>query len=197
MTSTFNNIVNEVRACTLCSSHLPLPAKPIIQLHSSAQILIAGQAPGINAHNSGIPFDDASGKRLREWMGIDKTLFYNPEIIAILPMSFCYPGSGKSADLAPRPECTLQWRILLLEQLPNIQLTLLVGQYAHHWHLANNRKENLTETVKAWQEYLPTVLPLPHPSPRNNCWLKNNLWFARDVIPFLQLEINSIIYGCN
>ena len=197
MTSTFNNIVNEVRACTLCSSHLPLPAKPIIQHHSSAQILIAGQAPGIKAHNSGIPFDDASGNRLREWMGIDKTLFYNPEKIAILPMSFCYPGSGKSGDLAPRPECALQWRIRLLEQLPNIQLTLLVGQYAHRWHLENNRKENLTETVKAWQVYWPNILPLPHPSPRNNRWLKNNPWFAKDVVPVLKLEINRILYDCN
>ena len=197
MTSTFNNIVNEVRACTLCSSHLPLPAKPIIQLLSSAQVLIAGQAPGIKAHNSGIPFDDASGNRLREWMGVDKTLFYNPEKIAILPMSFCYPGSGKSGDLAPRPECALQWRIRLLEQLPNIQLTLLVGQYAHRWHLENNRKENLTETVKAWQEYWPNILPLPHPSPRNNRWLKNNPWFAKDVVPVLKLEINRILFDCN
>ena len=197
MTSTFNNIVNEVRACTLCSPHLPLPAKPIIQLHANAQILIAGQAPGIKAHNSGIPFDDASGKRLREWMGIDEKTFYNPEKIAILPMGFCYPGSGKSGDLPPRPECALHWRIRLLEQLSNIQLTLLIGQYAHRWHLANNRKENLTETVKAWKEYWPNVLPLPHPSPRNNRWLKNNPWFVKDVLPVLKLEINRIIYGCN
>ena len=192
-----SSIINKVRACTLCSSHLPLPAKPIVQLHSNAQILIAGQAPGIKAHNSGIPFDDASGKRLREWMGIDEKTFYNSEKIAILPMGFCYPGSGKSGDLAPRPECALHWRIRLLEQLSNIQLTLLIGQYAHRWHLANNRKENLTETVKAWQEYWPNTLPLPHPSPRNNRWIKNNPWFAKDVLPVLKLEINRIIYDCN
>jgi len=113
MSSTFSNIVNELRTCTLCSSYLPLPAKPIIQLHSNARILIAGQAPGIKAHNSGIPFDDASGKRLRKWMGIDEKLFYNPEKITILPMSFCYPGSGKSGDLAPRSECALKWRTRL------------------------------------------------------------------------------------
>ena len=192
-----SSIINKVRACTLCSSHLPLPAKPIVQLHSNAQILIAGQAPGIKAHNSGIPFDDASGKRLREWMGIDEKTFYNSEKIAILPMGFCYPGSGKSGDLAPRPECALHWRIRLLEQLSNIQLTLLVGQYAHRWHLAINGKENLTETVKAWQEYWPNILPLPHPSPRNNRWIKNNPWFAKDVLPVLKLEINRIIYDCN
>ena len=194
MSSAFNNIVHEVRACTLCNSHLPLPAKPIIQLQSNAQILIAGQAPGIKAHNSGIPFDDASGKRLREWMGIDEKIFYNPEHIAIMPMSFCYPGTGKSGDLAPRPECALKWRIRLMEQLPNIQLTLLIGQYAQCWHLEKNRKENLTETVKAWQKYLPTLLPLPHPSPRNNRWLKNNPWFAEDVVPVLKQEIKRIIY---
>ena len=197
MCKQMSSIINKVRACTLCSSHLPLPAKPIVQLHSNAQILIAGQAPGIKAHNSGIPFDDASGKRLREWMGIDEKTFYNSEKIAILPMGFCYPGSGKSGDLAPRPECALHWRICLLEQLSNIQLTLLVGQYAHRWHLAINGKENLTETVKAWQEYWPNILPLPHPSPRNNRWIKNNPWFAKDVLPILKLEINRIIYVCH
>jgi uracil-DNA glycosylase len=197
MCKQMTSIVNEVRACTLCNAHLPLPAKPIVQLHANAQILIAGQAPGIKAHNSGIPFDDASGKRLRGWMGIDEKTFYNPENIAILPMGFCYPGSGKSGDLPPRPECALHWRIRLLEQLSNIQLTLLIGQYAHRWHLANNRKENLTETVKAWQEYWPNTLPLPHPSPRNNRWIKNNPWFANDVLPILKLEINRIISGCN
>lgn len=193
MTSTFNTIINEVRTCTLCSSHLPLPPKPIVQLHSKAKILIAGQAPGIKAHNSGIPFDDFSGKRLREWLGIDEKLFYNSEQIAILPMSFCYPGSGKSGDLAPRPECASHWRKHLLEQLPNIQLTLLVGQYAQCWHLMDNRKANLTETVKAWQEYLPTSFPLPHPSPRNNRWFKNNPWFANKTLPALKKEVNKII----
>lgn len=197
ISSTFNNTINEVRTCTLCSSHLPLPPRPIIQIHPEAKILIAGQAPGLKVHNTGIPFNDPSGKRLRKWMGVDEKLFYNPEIIAILPMGFCYPGTGKSADLPPRPECAKHWRNSLLEQLPNIQLTLLIGQYAQHWHLADNRKQNLTETVKAWQEYWPKILPLPHPSPRNNRWLKNNPWFAEDVLAILKREINRIIYGCS
>jgi uracil-DNA glycosylase len=190
---TFKGLVKEVRACTLCSAHLPLPAKPVIQLHPNAQILIAGQAPGLKVHNSGIPFDDPSGKRLREWMGIDAEVFYNPEKIAILPMGFCYPGTGKSGDLAPRPECAGQWRNRLLDQLPNIRLTLLIGQYAQYWHLADNRKANLTETVKVWQEYWPAALPLPHPSPRNNRWLKNNPWFTTDVIPVLKQEIKKYL----
>lgn len=193
MSSTFDNLIHEVKACTLCSYHLPFSANPIIQLHANAKILIAGQAPGIRAHTSGIPFDDASGNRLREWMGVDEELFYNPEKIAILPMSFCYPGTGKSGDLAPRSECTTQWRNRLLHLLPNIQLTLLIGQYAQNWHLAKCKKKNLTATVKAWHEYSPTVFPLPHPSPRNNRWLKNNPWFAEEVLPCLKQAIKSSI----
>lgn len=193
MSPAFNDIIKEVAVCTLCSGHLPLPPRPVIQLHSEAKILIAGQAPGLKVQKSGIPFDDPSGKRLREWMGVDKKLFYNPEKIAILPMGFCYPGTGKSGDLAPRPECAERWRKSLLAQLSNIQLTLLIGQYAQHWHLADNRKDNVTQTVKAWQEYWPKFLPLPHPSPRNNRWLKNNPWFANDVIPILTMEIEKIL----
>lgn len=192
MPFTFNTIIKEVRGCTLCSSQLPLPPKPVIQLHPNAQILIAGQAPGRKVHDSGIPFNDVSGQRLRDWMGIDSELFYDPEKIAILPMGFCYPGTGKSGDLPPRPECAVQWRNRLLELLPNIQLTLLIGQYAQQWHLQESRKANLTETVKAWQEYWPNVLPLPHPSPRNNRWLKKNPWFEADVLPALRRKIAEI-----
>ena len=192
MTIPFNTLLTEVRNCTLCASHLPLGPRPIIQLHPNARVLIAGQAPGRKVHDSGIPFNDASGKRLREWMGVDSGLFYDPEKVAILPMGFCYPGSGKSGDLPPRSECAPQWRSCLLEQLPNIQLTLIIGQYAHAWHLRDSRKANLTETVKAWQQYWPAVLPLPHPSPRNNRWLKKNLWFEAEVLPTLRAKITEI-----
>ena len=191
MSLSFNRILREVRACTLCASHLPLTPNPVVQLHPNAQILIAGQAPGRKVHDSGIPFNDVSGQRLREWMGVESELFYNPEKVAILPMGFCYPGTGISGDLPPRPECAVQWRDRLLEQLPNIRLTLLIGQYAQNWHLGSNKKANLTETVKAWQEYWPSVLPLPHPSPRNNRWLKNNPWFETDVVPALQQKISE------
>ncbi len=186
MSLSFNQHIKEVRACTLCSSHLPFSPRPIIQLHPNAKILIAGQAPGLKVQNTGIPFNDPSGKRLREWMGIDETVFYNPEKIAILPMGFCYPGKGKSGDMPPRPECAQQWRNTLLELLPNIHLTLLIGKYAQQWHLADNNKDTLTLTVKAWQEYWPALLPLPHPSPRNNGWIKNNPWFADEVLPVLK-----------
>jgi len=193
MTDSFHTIVDEARDCTLCASHLPLAPRPILQLHPNARILIAGQAPGQKAHDSGIPFDDASGQRLRTWMGVDSGLFYNPEKIAILPMGFCYPGKGISGDLPPRPECAEQWRSRLLEQLPNIRLTLLTGQYAQQWHLNDMKKAGLTETVKAWREYWPTILPMPHPSPRNNRWLKQNPWFEAEVIPILRTELAAIL----
>jgi uracil-DNA glycosylase len=149
-----------------------------------SKILIAGQAPGRRVHESGVPFDDPSGDRLREWLGTSRKVFYDPGKIAIVPMGFCYPGTGKSGDLPPRPECVITWRHEVLQQLKEIRLTLVIGQYAHKWHLPRAQK-NLTETVRAWQEYAPTVFPLPHPSPRNNIWLKKNPWFADSLLPAL------------
>lgn len=142
-----NTLIVQVRSCTSCVPHLPMGAKPVFQIHPKARILIAGQAPGKKVHETGIPFNDPSGQRLREWMGIGSEIFYNPEIIAILPMGFCYPGTEKSGDLPPRPECAKKWRNLLVAQMPDIQLTLVIGQYAQHWHLGTNRKSNLTKTV--------------------------------------------------
>lgn len=188
-----NNLLEQVRGCSLCASQLPFGPRPIIQINPKARILIAGQAPGRKVHVSGIPFADPSGNRLREWMGIDKTIFYNPEKIAILPMSFCFPGTGKSGDLPPLPECAKQWRKQLLNLLTDIQLTLLIGQYAQDWHLQEKKRSNLTQTVKSWDEYWPSVLPIPHPSPRNNRWLKKNPWFEKGVIPMLKLRVAAVI----
>lgn len=186
-------LIKQVRDCTLCVPHLPLGPRPIFQVHPKARILIAGQAPGRKVHETGIPFNDPSGQRLREWMGIGAEIFYNPEIISILPMGFCYPGTGKSGDLPPRPECADQWRKQLLDKMPDIKLRLVIGQYAQQWHLGESKKSNLTKTVEAWKEYWPEVLPLPHPSPRNNLWLKKNPWFENEVTPALQQKISQIL----
>ncbi len=185
----YRNIVDEVKGCTLCDAHLPLGVRPVFQIHPNAKILIAGQAPGSKVHKTGIPFDDPSGDRLRLWMGVDKATFYNAEMIAILPMGFCYPGTGKSGDLPPRKECAEAWRKPLLALMPNIELTLVIGQYAIDWHIKGSKKKNLTETVKAWQEYWPNYMPVPHPSPRNNLWLKKNLWFEQDCLPALKSKV--------
>ena len=187
------DLAQEIRACTLCSAYLPLGPRPIIQVNHSAKILIVGQAPGSRVHETGIPFDDPSGNRLREWMGIDKSVFYDELKLAIVPMGFCFPGTGKSGDLPPRPECAETWRKKLLNELPQISLTLVIGQYAQAWHLGQLVKENLTETVKAWKEFGPEIIPLPHPSPRNNIWLKKNPWFEQEVLPKLQAKVKSIL----
>jgi uracil-DNA glycosylase len=186
-------LLKEVRACTICAAHLPHGPRPVLQADARARILIAGQAPGSKVHAGGVPFDDASGERLRQWMGIERDQFYDPTLVAILPMGFCYPGTGRSGDLPPRPECAPQWRARLLKALPRIELTLVIGQYAMAWHLPGAATRNLTETVHAWREHGPAVLPLPHPSPRNNIWLKANPWFALDVVPVVQARIRSII----
>lgn len=185
-------LVDAVRSCDLCAMHLPHGPNPVIQIDPRARILIAGQAPGRKVHESGIPFNDASGERLRDWMGVTRAAFYDARRIAILPMGFCYPGTGKSGDLAPRPECAAHWRQALLEQLTEVQLTLVIGQYALAYHLPQ-RPATLTDTVKAWREYFPAVLPLPHPSPRNNIWLRRNTWFEEDVVPALRQRVQQVL----
>jgi uracil-DNA glycosylase len=186
-------LLKEVRACTICAEHLALGPRPVLQVDRRARILVAGQAPGRKVHDSGVPFDDASGERLRQWMGIDGDVFYDAGVVAILPMGFCYPGTGKSGDLPPRRECAPQWRQPLLAALPRIELTLLIGQYALAWHLPRPAAPGLTDVVKGWREHWPAVLPLPHPSPRNNIWLKRNPWFQSDVIPQLQARVREIV----
>ncbi|MFT6266410.1 MAG: uracil-DNA glycosylase [Oleiphilaceae bacterium] len=191
-TSDISSVLSRVRACTLCTD-LALGPKPILQLNPEAKILIVGQAPGRKTHLKGIPFDDPSGDRLRDWMGVDRDIFYNESAIAILPMAFCYPGTGKSGDLPPPSQCADQWRTQLLSLLPNIELTLVIGQYALGWHLVNNQARTLTETVKQWENYWPKLLPMPHPSPRNNRWLKTNPWFSNDVLPNLKEQVASLL----
>ena len=191
-TRSFNQLLTEVRSCKICEPILKDGVRPVLQVNKHAKILIAGQAPGSKVHATGIPFDDPSGDRLREWMGIDKETFYNSQKIAILPMAFCYPGKGKSGDLPPPPICAKTWRNQLLEAMPEIQLTLVIGQYALAWHL-KNRGKNLTEIVRNWAAYGEHVMPLPHPSPRNNIWLKKNPWFEAEVLTVLKSRVDKIL----
>lgn len=185
-------LLAEVRACAICSEHLPLGPRPVIQVHPSARILIAGHAPGRKVHETGVPFDDASGNRLRVWLGVSREVFYDAKQVAILPMGFCFPGTGKSGDLPPRPECAPAWRAALLSHLKNLQLTLVIGQYAQAYHLTNEGA-SLTEAVQAWRKNWPHTVPLPHPSPRNNLWLKRNPWFEEELIPVLKTRVSEVL----
>ena len=187
------SLIRDVKACTICKAHLPLGPRPVFQYGPKAKILIAGQAPGIRVHESGIPFHDPSGDRLRSWLGVSREQFYDSNLFSILPMGFCYPGTGKSGDLPPRPECADAWRDKLLEQQKGLQLVLTIGQYAQNWHLKGRQKKTLTATVQAWEEYWPDILPMPHPSPRNNIWLKKNPWFEAELIPVLQKHVSELI----
>jgi len=186
------SLLEEVRACTLCAKHLPLGPRPVFQLNPSARILIAAQAPGRKVHASGVPFDDASGDRLRAWLGVTHETFYDPKRIAILPMGFCYPGKSKSGDLPPRPECAPAWRAPLLSRLKHLELTLVIGRYATDFHLPG-AGASLTEAVKGWRAHWPRAMPLPHPSPRNNIWLKRNPWFAEELLPALKARVAAIL----
>lgn len=188
----FQSLLEDVRHCTLCAEFLPLGPRPVIQADPQARILIAGQAPGKKVHLSGIPFDDASGNRLRQWLGISRETFYDPHTVAILPMGFCYPGTGKSGDLPPRPECARKWRAPLLAQLPKIELTLVIGQYALAYHFPSTYA-SLTEAVQAWRDRPPDVIVLPHPSPRNQLWVRRNPWFEAELLPHLQRRVAKLL----
>lgn len=188
-----NILLDEIRSCRACEEHLPNGPRPIVAAHPESRILIIGQAPGIRVHNSGVPWDDPSGERLRQWMGISKTDFYDDRKIGIMPMGFCYPGTGKSGDLPPRKECAELWHNKLLDQMKAVKLTLIIGQYAQAAYLGERKKSSLTKTVEAWRDFTPKLIPLPHPSPRNNRWLKNNPWFLDDVVPYLQKRIRKLL----
>jgi uracil-DNA glycosylase len=187
------NLLKEIRACEVCKNFLPNAPKPIIQASSEAKILIIGQAPGQKVQNSGVPWDDQSGNELRRWLGVSKEQFYNQNLFALMPMGFCFPGVGKSGDLPPRPECAALWHHQVLAKMPNIQLTILIGQYAQKHYLGEKLKPTLTETVKSYQEYLPKFLPLVHPSPRNKIWQKKNAWFEVNILPILQGKVQSLL----
>ena len=189
--TTLPKLLKEVRACTHCAEHLPLGPRPIVRMKRSATLLIIGQAPGTRVHETGLGWNDRSGDRLREWLNVDRDTFYDESRIAIMPMGFCYPGVAKSGgDAPPRPECAPLWHDRLLALLPNIELTLLIGQYAQARYLGADKKKTMTETVKAWKEYLPHgFLPLPHPSWRNTGWLKKNPWFERQILPVLRKAV--------
>jgi uracil-DNA glycosylase len=190
-----DRLLSEVRACRACESELPFEPRPIVHATTTARLLIVGQAPGVLAHESGIPWNDPSGDRLRQWIGIDRASFYDESRIAIIPIGFCYPGRGQSGDLPPRAECASLWLGQLLQHLPQVQLTLLIGRYAQSHYLRARRKETLTDTVRAWREYRPNYLPLPHPSGRNNVWLRRNPWFETEVLPALRRTCRRLVVG--
>ena len=188
---TLEALLTAVRDCRACQAHLPLGPRPVLQVGESARILIVGQAPGLRVHVTGIPWGDPSGDRLRGWLGVDTNTFYDESRIAIIPMGYCYPGRGNGGDKAPRRECATLWLEHLLARLPRIELTLLIGQYAQRHFLGSRRKSSLAETVKAWREYAPQYIPLPHPSPRNQPWFKRHLWFERQLMPMLRARIEA------
>lgn len=192
MSAQFEILAKSIRACTLCKG-LPLGPLPIFQGSGKSKILIASQAPGRIAHEKGIPFLDPSGRRLRDWMGLSEAQFYNPDIVAIMPTGFCFPGTGPSGDLPPRPECAPQWHDKMLALMPNIRLTLVIGQFAMARHFPGSPRQSLTARVADYKAYLPDRMPLPHPSPRNNRWLKKTPWFEADVLPALKSRITSAL----
>ncbi|MHA7821082.1 MAG: uracil-DNA glycosylase family protein [Erythrobacter sp.] len=186
-------LAREIRRCTACPD-LPLGPQPIFQLSPSSRILIAGQAPGKITHEKGVPFDDPSGHRLREWLGVARDDFYDSDLFAVVPMAFCFPGSGKSGDFPPPPECARRWRGRVLESLTNIQLTIVIGRYAAAWHLGLG-KEPIAEIVARWRDTLPSIIVLPHPSPRNNRWLRQHPWFEDELLPDLKDRVARIKSG--
>jgi uracil-DNA glycosylase len=188
-------LLREVRACTLCAAHLPLPPKPILRATATARLLIVGQAPGRRVHDTGIPWNDPSGDRLRVWLGLSREQFYDEARIAIIPTGLCYPGKGARGDLPPRPECAPRWHPPLRAALPHLRLTLLVGTHAQAYYLGPRRKASLAQTVQAYQEYLPGFLPLPHPSPRNMLWFKRNPWLETEVLPAARTWVQRALSG--
>lgn len=186
------SLLQEIRACTHCAAQLPHGPRPVLQLRPSAPVLIAAQAPGRKVHDTGVPFNDASGDRLRSWLGVTREQFYNPKLFAIVPMGLCYPGKGRSGDLPPRPECAPRWRAPILGSLRRLQLTLVIGQHAVAYHLTEERS-GLTTAVQNWRRYWPAILALPHPSPTNNRWFARNRWFEHEVVPLLQARVAEIL----
>ena len=190
-----NDLLGEIRGCQICAEHLEHKPRPILSADRNARLLIVGQAPGRRVHESGVPWQDASGDVLREWLGLTPEQFYDEQLVALVPLGFCYPGKGTSGDLPPRPECAPMWHPPLLASLKRVQLTLLIGSYAQAYYLKERTKPALTETVIRFAEYLPRCFPLPHPSPRNRPWLAKNPWFSRELLPVLRKRVTKILSG--
>lgn len=201
-------LTQTIKTCRICvecpaggaEKRLPHEPHPVVVLSSKAKIMIAGQAPGKRVHETGLPFNDASGDRLRQWLGVDRDAFYDPDRFAIVPMGFCFPGyDAHGHDLPPRRECAPAWRSMVVDSMPQIELILLIGHYAQNWHLPKPRQQGMTQTVQAWRDYFfrneagPKLLPLPHPSWRNSGWLKRNPWFETDLLPVLKKEVDHLI----
>ncbi len=189
------SLLAEIRACQICRAQLPHGCRPIVQFSETSRILVIGQAPGRRVHESGVPWDDASGDTLRTWLGVEKGVFYDPAVFALMPMGFCFPGSGKMGDQPPRPECAPTWHARILGNMTDVRLTLLIGQYAQAYYLKENTARNLTETVRAWPHFLEkNVLSLPHPSPLNFRWLAKNRWFEAELLPDLRREVAAALF---
>lgn len=182
-------LLSEIRSCEVCKAYLPLGPRPIVTAHSEAKIIIIGQAPGTKVHETGVAWGDPSGKQLRKWLGVTDKEFYDERKFAMVPMGFCYPGKGKGGDLPPRTECAPLWHEQLWNQMPSLELIILIGTYAQKYYLKEEMEKNLTETVKAYQNYMPRYFPLPHPSPRNRFWLSKNPWFGEEVLPALEKRV--------
>lgn len=186
-------LLQQIRACNVCEKYLEWGVNPVMTASKQSKLVIVGQAPGRIVHRTGIPWNDKSGENLRNWMGVDDAVFYDPQVTALMPMGFCYPGTGKSGDLPPRPECAPLWHDRLLQHMPQVELVLLVGQYAQQYYLKDQVKSTLTETVKHFRQYLPEYFPLPHPSPRNNIWQARNEWFSWEVLPELKSRVGRLV----
>ena len=186
------DLLAQIRACRHCEESLPLGPNPVVRASATARLLIIGQAPGTKVHASGIPWNDPSGDRLRQWLQLERKQFYDESLIAIVPMGFCYPGKGKSGDLPPSPDCAPLWHARLLEQMPRLELILLVGSYAQQKYL-DSAGETLTQRVQRWADFGPRYFPLPHPSPRNTLWLRRNPWFEEEVVPALRRQLGPIL----
>lgn len=187
------DLLLHIKQCNICEKHLPLGARPVVSASKNSKIVIIGQAPGTRVHKTGIPWNDPSGNQLRNWLGVTNEAFYDTNKFGIIPMGFCYPGKGKSGDLPPRPECAQKWHKPLFDKMKQVELVLLIGMYAQNYYLGNDAKKTLTETVANFKDYLPTYLPLPHPSPRNRFWLTKNSWFEVEVLPELRSRVNELI----
>ena len=193
MHATLDRLLAEVRACRLCEAQLPLGPRPVLRVSPTARVLIVGQAPGTRVHETGIPWNDPSGDRLREWLAVDRETFYDESRIAIVPTGLCYPGRKGGGDAPPRPECAPRWHPPLRAAMPRIELVLLIGQYAQAYYLGARRQATLAATVRAHAEYEPRFLPLPHPSPRNRLWLRRNPWFEAEVVPHLRRRVTPLL----